>query len=71
MKNKSFILRLIGALLVVAMLGAACSEAGNDAGDATSGDQVETSDDSMTSDTPDAEVTTAHSTRGPQLSRRR
>jgi uncharacterized protein YutE (UPF0331/DUF86 family) len=41
------------------MLGAACSEAGNDAGDATSGDQVETNDDSMSSDTPDAEVTTA------------
>ena len=59
MKDKSFILRLIGALLVVAMLGAACSEAGNDAGDATSGDQVETNDDSMSSDTPDAEVTTA------------
>ena len=59
MKDKSFILRLIGALLVVAMLGAACSEAGNDAGDATSGDQVETNDNSMSSDTPDAEVTTA------------
>ena len=61
MKDKSFILRLIGALLVVAMLGAACSEAGNDAGDATSGDQAETNtenDDSMSSDTPDAEVAT-------------
>ena len=62
MKDKSFILRFIGALLVVAMLGAACSEAGNDAGDATTGDQAgtstETSDDSMSSDTPDAEATT-------------
>jgi hypothetical protein len=51
MKDKSFILRSIGALLVVAMLGVACSEAENNtAGDATTSDSsnsTEGTDDDM------------------------